>query len=480
MKRFKYRLLRGATQLRKKTIVIGLLFTLILGIGGYNIFRNAEADIKTLYPKSPESFVGDPMPYYNGKKFMMYYLEDLRDGQIGFHPFSLLETTDFYNYKDYGEVIPFVNEEDSIERALGTGSVFKDKGGLYHAFYTGHNQKRNPKEVIMHATSKDGITFDKIQEDTFEGDEMYEKDDFRDPFVFWEEESQMYWMLITTRKDGQGVIAKYTSVDLKNWENNGVFFENDLGNDSNLECPSLVQYKGKWYLAFSDQWDQRVVHYRISNDVNGTFKAPEEGLDYIDGSGFYAGRLVTNGEELYMVGWIPTKDQYKDIFKYNWAGNLAVHQLHAENDKLIPDLPQSAYEIVNKSSFPTENISSNEIYKFSIEDNNILEGKIAITQPNTKVALQFSNSNNIILDFKEQMMYYFNVDLERLSQRDPITEIPLITSEDEIDIKIVIENDIIVIYANDAAFSNRIYDINGETFDLKVITGGIQLIGDSK
>lgn len=451
---------------------------MILGFGGYVVLGNKQPEIQALYPRSPESFVGDPMPYYDGKSFKIYYLEDLRDQQVGYHPFSLLETTDFYNYTDHGEVIPFVNEEDSAERALGTGSIIEDDEGIYHAFYTGHNQQRDPKEVIMHATSKDGINFDKLPENTFEGDEMYEKNDFRDPYVFWEENSQSWWMLITTRKDGKGVIAKYTSDDLENWKNQGVFFENDLENDSNLECPSLVQYDGTWYLAFSDQWDQRVVHYRMSDDVNGLFKAPEEGLDYFDGAGFYAGRLETDGDNLYMVGWIPTKEKHDDIFKYNWAGNLAVHQLTVQKGKLTPNLPTEGYDIATKSKFPDQTLSSNESIKFDTENSVIFEGRID-TNYNNKVALQFSDSNNIIINFEEQMMYYYNVDLEKTSQRDPITEIPFTIEEDGMNLRVVKEDEIVVIYANDIAFSNRIYDKSTESFKLIALEGEIQLSDDT-
>lgn len=461
--------------MRKGKFIIGLLSLLIVSIGGYVIYGNTEADIQAIYPRSPESFVGDPMPYYNDDEFRMYYLEDLRDGQIGFHPFSLLETTDFYNYRDHGEVIPFVNEEESAERALGTGSIIQDEDGMYHAFYTGHNQQRTPKEVIMHATSEDGINFDKIPENTFEGDDMYEKDDFRDPYVFWEEESQSYWMLITTRKDGAGVIAKYTSTDLNTWENEGVFFENDLGNDSNLECPSLVQYEDKWYLAFSDQWDQRVVHYRVADEVNGSFEAPKEGLDYVDGAGFYAGRLETDGQHLYLVGWIPTKEEHDDIFNYNWAGNLAVHQLHAEEEQLIPSVPQAAYENVDKIPFSNTTLSAAENITFDSENSTIFEGYIEMESLNTTLVLQFNQNNHILFDFNEQSLAYFNTDLETSEQRESITEIPLRTNNDKVELRIVKENNIVVIYIEDIAFSNRIYDSEGQPFELQVIEGHIRL-----
>ena len=62
-------------------------------------FGRKENKIIALYPRAEESFVGDPMPYYDGDKFAIYYLEDLRDGEIGFHPFSLMRTKDFYTMK---------------------------------------------------------------------------------------------------------------------------------------------------------------------------------------------------------------------------------------------------------------------------------------------------------------------------------------------------------------------------------------------
>ena len=229
----------------KKWLSIGLgtifIGGLILTIKT-DIFSN-KTTIQQVYPRSNESFVGDPMPYFNGEEFMIYYLEDLRDDQTGFHPISLMTTTDFINYTDHGEVIPFVNDQNHQELALGTGSVIIDSDGLYHAFYTGHNGSLSPKEAIMHATSKDGVKWSKQPEHTFFASAQYEADDFRDPFVFYEEDSQEYWMLITARQNGTGVIARYTSTDLITWEDKGTFFLNDFGNDSNSECPSLVYFE---------------------------------------------------------------------------------------------------------------------------------------------------------------------------------------------------------------------------------------------
>ena len=181
---------------------------------------------------------------------------------------------------------------------------------MYHAFYTGHNDMFEPKEAVMHAVSTDLENWEKIPEDTLYANENYSQNDFRDPYVFYTDSEKCYSMLIATRKDNMGVIARYTSADLKSWEDAGVFFENDMGTDSNLECPSVLEYKGKWYLSFSDQWPNRLVHYRIADSFDGPFTIPES--DIFDCNGFYAGRMETDGEKLYIVGWNGTKNSHTD------------------------------------------------------------------------------------------------------------------------------------------------------------------------
>ena len=78
----------------KKYLLLLLIVPLLLG--GMQLMKSEKSTITALYPRSPESFVGDPMPYYNGKDFLIYYLEDQRLDTIGFHPFSLLRTRNFY------------------------------------------------------------------------------------------------------------------------------------------------------------------------------------------------------------------------------------------------------------------------------------------------------------------------------------------------------------------------------------------------
>lgn len=446
-----------------KKVKILLPFVVFILIGGAWLMKPKQTSIQALYPRRPETFVGDPMPYYNGKDFLIYYLEDERAETVGFHPFSLFRTRDFYQYEDVGQVLPFVNEEASIERALGTGSIIQDKKGLYHAFYTGHNGTLTPKEQIMHATSKDGESWIKIPEDTFQASAQYEANDFRDPYVFWVEEKQEYWMLITTRVDQTGVIARYRSTDLTNWEDEGIFFTNDLGNDSNLECPSLVHYQGKWYLTFSDQWEKRVVHYRVANQLTDSFEAVES-TDYIDGAGFYAGRLETDGNDLYLVGWIPTKEKHEDRGNYNWAGNLAVHQLEAtENGHLVPQLPTKALKKVHQEKI---SLTTNQTLTFK-EESMAYEADYT-PRGEEKIRLSFGTENHLVLDFANNTMGYYHADIQRLEGRSLVTEIPF-KEEDTYSLQIVREGEILVLYLGNKALSNRIYSSKNTDMTIQVV-----------
>ena len=244
-----------------------------------------EREATMIFPKTDEALVGDTMPFYDNGKMNIFYLADLRDGKTGYHPWALFETDDFCTYEDKGIVIPYADSAMEQDIALGTGCVIKDKEGGYHAFYTGHNDYYEPTEAIMHATSSDMLNWKKIPEDTFFASEQYSSNGFRGPYVFYVEEDQKYWMLVVTRSEGSGVIARYSSTNLSKWNDEGIFFEDDMGYGTNMECPTLLQYKGKWYLTFSDQWPDRVVHYRVSDSIRGPFKRLD--TDTVDSNGWF-------------------------------------------------------------------------------------------------------------------------------------------------------------------------------------------------
>jgi beta-fructofuranosidase len=304
------------------------------------IIEEVDQSDMVIFPRHETGNIGDTMPFYDNGKWHIFYLHD-QPPNPGFHPWYMMSTTNFHEFEDHGEVIPVVHDINDPELALGTGSVIK-KDDTYHLFYTSHNGRIDPVQSIMHATSVDAMeTWVKKPEDTFNAkNTIYDADNFRDPHVVYVPEDDAYWMLITTRAYGRGVIAYYRSTDLVDWEDQGIFFDNASApgtsdRTSNLECPTLVHHQGYWYLVFSEQWPTRVTRYRISENPNGPWQKPL--IDTFDGEGLYAGKVDSDGERMILTGWVST-DFNRDR-EFAWGGQLIAHELHANAQGLLTVSP---------------------------------------------------------------------------------------------------------------------------------------------
>ena len=133
---------------------------------------------------SPEyAKTGDVIPYYNEetKRFEGYYLKNWNPDApkdmvvYGWHH---IVSEDNRN---------FIETPTNIHG--GTGSILK-VNGLYHMFYCTFDQEPQA-QWARHATSTDLVHWTDIPEEKFTADgEIYRMSDWRDPFVFWNEEEQ--------------------------------------------------------------------------------------------------------------------------------------------------------------------------------------------------------------------------------------------------------------------------------------------------
>ena len=132
-----------------------------------------EAVPYSLYPAPEDAYVGDVMPFVTEDDTLeIYYLYDTDHNGQGYHPIYRFTTDDFVGYEDDGMMLEYGLMSDP-DPALGTGSVLRDRDGIYHLFYTGHNDMFEPKEAVMHAVSDDMENWEKIP-----GDTLYAGDDY--------------------------------------------------------------------------------------------------------------------------------------------------------------------------------------------------------------------------------------------------------------------------------------------------------------
>lgn len=302
-----------------------------------------EKGFQTYY-KPSVGFVGDPMPFYDpqSEDFKIMYLQEFRPNQATYHPIWAVSTKDVASYTALGELIPTgtVSEADA---AIGTGSTYYDtRNHVYYTYYTGHTAQ---EEVVMRATSQDFKTWTKDRTFYLKGiDFGYSKRDFRDPFIFQDEQS-IYHMIVSTQLNGKGVLADFISTDLQAWSHNGVFMT--MMWDRFYECPDVFKMGDWWYLVYSEKHAavRRVQYFKghtldelkacTANDVASW---PDSHEGFLDSRGFYAGKTASNGEDRYIWGWCPTRSGNDNTSvgafpnEPEWSGNLVVHKIvqHAD------------------------------------------------------------------------------------------------------------------------------------------------------
>lgn len=306
---------------------------------------------KVLY--QPENaWLGDAIPFFHGDTFYVYYLYDERKTEQTAYKTSwhLVTTKDFVHWTEQGEVLP-IGGGDCPDLACYTGCVMEDKEGGYHLFYTGQNPE-NPRycsdgkaiQYILHATSRDLLHWEKHYETAFQAPaELFESHDWRDPFVFYEKESRQYVMLLAARKEKEsfrrsGCTAVCYSEDLWNWSRGEILYAPKMYYTH--ECPDLFREGEWWYLLYSTFTSRFATHYRKSRSLQGPWMIPQN--DLLDARGLYAIKTASDGKKRYAFGWIPTHHQNRDTEFLEWGGTLAVHEVYqTEDGELAEKLPKS-------------------------------------------------------------------------------------------------------------------------------------------
>ncbi len=290
-----------------------------------------------LYYQPKGHWFGDCMPFYHDGKFYLYHQRDTRNpGPFG-EPFgwSLVCTTDFVQYEDLGEVLPR-GGDDAQDQFIFAGSLFA-ANGVFYAMYTGFNrdypQQGKASQVLMIATSTDLINWHKTSEKLVLPQKGYDPTEWRDPFVFWNEDAQEYVMILGARKlDGKkirtGCTVFFTSTDLKTWDFRGDFWAPNLFYMH--EMPDIFQLGDIWYLLTTEYSDKNNTVYRMSNSLDGPWTAPLD--DAFDGRAYYAARSWSDGNKRFLFGWVPTKEGDDDLANWQWGGTLVVHEVYQRED----------------------------------------------------------------------------------------------------------------------------------------------------
>ena len=454
-----------------------------------------------IHYQHPGTWFGDCMPFFHDGAFYLFHQRDGRDpGPLpDCEPFgwALARTTDFVEYEDLGEAIVRGGEHDQ-DQFIYAGSVF-EADGTFYAMYTGFNRDHfaaegKPSQVLMIAESDDLIHWRKTDKSLVAPQDGYDPDDWRDPWVIYDEDAGQWVMILGTRKAGpktqlSGSTVYFTSTDHENWEFQGDFWAPGLF--TMHEMPDVFREGDWWYHLVTEYSDKSKTIYRRSRSLYGPWEAPED--DAFDGRPYYAARSVSDGENRYLVGWVATRWDDDDTKTWQWGGTLVVHQIVVREDGTLGvKMPDAVREHLAASTATTiepftllrSDGLAQRILAESVPQPCLLETTLKVATGTREVNLRFGEDTATDIGYQFSMV----VDEHRLEfdkrpnwpwgqldNRGLERPLPDLTDGQEHRLKLVLDEDIATLYVDDTALSTRFNNPAGSAVLLDVIEGAVEI-----
>lgn len=453
-----------------------------------------------LYYQHEGTWFGDCMPHVRDGRFYLFHQRDTRrPGPFG-EPFgwALARTSDFVDYEDFGEVV-HRGADDEQDQFVFAGSVFEADGRGY-AIYTGYNrdygEQGRAAQVLMLATSDDLIHWTKTGQRLVPPEAGYDPDNWRDPFVLWDDETQQYVMILGSRLSGSRILTGrtvwFTSPDLQSWTFQGDFWAPGLYNMH--EMPDLFRIGDFWYLLTTEYSDKSKTVYRMSRSLSGPWSAPVD--DAFDGRAYYAARSASDGEHRYLFGWVATKEGDDDLGAWQWGGTLVVHEVFQRPDGSlgvrVPPTVRARFGDERRLAPPDAPVElraddglAEALLGKADHDPFRLELRVRFAPGTRSFAIRLfeddttgdgyaftflTQENRLLFDRRPNYPWYRydNRGLER-----PIT----LAADREYTIEVVVDDTIATLYVDGVALNVRAYERPGSSIGVQVVDGGLDVLG---
>ena len=283
-----------------------------------------------VFYQAPNARTGDVIPKYIGGKYQLFYLKGWIDRTApevvpGWHR---MESEDLHR----------MSSETPIHVRGGTGDLIFHEG-KWHLFACIFPEG---KQLVTHYISPDGSLdhWEYQEEDTFGPDGIiYHKSDWRDPRIEYCPETKEFRMLLAARANENhsqtGCVGLCVSKDLKHWEYRQPEYYPRRFNGA-CECPDIFTMGGWEYLVFSS-YTTLFGNYYVKRPL-GSRQWQLPANHRLDSRGFYAAKTAGHGDERYLFGWLPTKEENifgfwpdkfpgKDYRTWDWGGSMVIHRL---------------------------------------------------------------------------------------------------------------------------------------------------------
>ena len=228
----------------------------------------------------------------------------------------------------------------------------------------------------------------------------------------------------------------------------------------------------------------------------GPFVKPAQ--DTVDSNGFYAGRLETDGERLYLVGWNGTKIGHDDANDYDWGGSAVVHQLIQKADGSLAPVPNEKVlagvrhaaalnpirmtdTVEAKDGGYTMGGKLFELVRFeALEHSSRIEADISGFGEDGLFGFAFApdvenvGAMSYVFNPKAGLVEFHNT--ENLVEDDPQSWMPFdFSKQDKIHVSIFIGDGVACLYVNDElALTARMYHSQGTDWEIFGVNAGVR------
>nr|WEI57580.1 putative GH32 family protein [Hypsibius dujardini] len=364
-----------------------------------NLHTIEKAPMQYFKPIGDHFFAGDCMPFFHDGVFHLFYLHDENHhaalGGLGGHQWAHATTTDLVNWTHHPLAIAITND---WEFSICTGSTFYH-AGTYYGFYATRNQDWS--QHLSLATSADGLTFHKTEPNPYASPlQGYHRDHYRDPFVFWDEPTAQFHMLVTAMledyplHDLGGCLAHLTSTDLHHWTVEEPFYIPGLRGAP--ECADHFYWRGWYYLLFGNDL---VTRYRMSQSPFGPWQRPPS--DVLDAPAMRVMKTAPfTGDRRLGAAWIGTREGDKDAGRFQWGGHVVLREIiqHADGTlgtRFVPELMPAAKQALTVSAVPlTPNVSLTGSQARLDASYSLEAARIGVATPRATIKMRITPSPN--------------------------------------------------------------------------------------
>ena len=360
----------------------------------------------------PVGWMNDPngLIYFNDEYHVFYQFYPY-DSVWGPMHWGHAVSKDLVNWKH----MPVALSPDQENGCFSGGAVVYND--MLYLLYTSHFDSKEQVQVQSLAYSKDGVVFEKHQNnpilDAKDLPKHASKKDFRDPNPI--EIDGKYFLLVGSKDDQNvGQILIYQTEDFVHYTYLNKIGPHPLFGDM-AECPDLFELDGKHVLMVSSQHlpkdgnryqNVNSCLYMVGdfNTTTGDFVI--EFSEEIDlGHHFYAPQTLFDGKKRIMFSWMEMwgKPTLTHELSHHWSGSLTIPRiLTLENNRLIQkpiDLSVHQKHIIHQQDFNSHQTFLN------------LEKQLRIrfkAEVNEELILRFEGNENDHVDIiiKDEKIYF--------------------------------------------------------------------------